>query len=309
MYCGDDDCYDVLGVKQSATMSEVKRAYRTLSLAVHPDKNTSPDAKGKFQRLAQAYEVLSDARLRRAYDYALEHPDELVYNRMRYYNAHAYKYWQTDARAVVFGIIVLVSGVQYANQHLVYQSAMSRVRKTPKYRHLVKRLQAELAAGGRNGAACLVPARKRSAAKPKKGETEAGLQAAEAAADAEVSASIGGGYSKPDVRELLGVQIAMLPYTLCKAIAWEAQWVLRYRIRKEEYDEAAQAYLTRRALGLSERRWAAQLEEARRWALNQALWVPANARVFREADARREGKAARKAARARIGDISNLIDD
>lgn len=133
------------------------------------DKNASPDAKAKFQRLAQAYEVpfphphlqavwpeqqqpllcaeahgkrprhrrastrlapkalahaqvLSDARLRRAYDYALEHPEELMYNRMRFYNAHAYKYWQTDARAVVLGFIVLVSGVQYMNQHFVYQS-------------------------------------------------------------------------------------------------------------------------------------------------------------------------------------------
>lgn len=67
-------------------------------------------------------QVLSDARLRRAYDYALEHPEELMYNRMRFYNAHAYKYWQTDARAVVLGFIMLVSGVQYVNQHFVYQS-------------------------------------------------------------------------------------------------------------------------------------------------------------------------------------------
>ena len=51
------------------------------------------------------------------------------------------------------------------------------------------------------------------------GEAEKGLKAAEAAADAEVSASIGGGYSKPDVRELLGAQIAMLPVTLYKARA------------------------------------------------------------------------------------------
>ena len=49
------------------------------------------------------------------------------------------------------------------------------------------------------------------------GEAEEGLKAAEAAADAEVAASIGGGYSKPDVRELLGAQIAMLPVTLYKA--------------------------------------------------------------------------------------------
>ncbi len=70
-----------------------------------------------------------------------------------------------------------------------------------------------------------------------------------------------------------------------------------------------QAYITRRALGLSELRWAAQSEEARRSALDRALWVPPNMKALREAEARREGKAARKAARARVGDISNLIDD
>lgn len=56
------------------------------------------------------------------------------------------------------------------------RQAMARVRKTPKYRHLVKRLQAEQAAGGKNGAA---PARKRPSGKPKKvrlgGDVDRGL--------------------------------------------------------------------------------------------------------------------------------------
>ncbi len=50
------------------------------------------------------------------------------------------------------------------------------------------------------------------------GDAEAELKAAEAAADAEVAASAaGGGFAKPDVRELLGAQLALLPYTACKA--------------------------------------------------------------------------------------------
>ena len=48
------------------------------------------------------------------------------------------------------------------------RQAMARVRKTPKYRHLVKRLQAEQAASGKHGAAGLTPVRKRPSAKPKK---------------------------------------------------------------------------------------------------------------------------------------------
>ncbi len=45
---------------------------------------------------------------------------------------------------------------------------MTRARKTPKYRHLVKRLQAELATGGKGGAQCTAPARKRTGSKGKK---------------------------------------------------------------------------------------------------------------------------------------------
>ncbi len=52
------------------------------------------------------------------------------------------------------------------------------------------------------------------------GEADAELKAAEAAADAEVTASgLGSGYAKPDVRELLAVQMAMLPYTAYKVRA------------------------------------------------------------------------------------------
>ena len=73
-------------------------------------------------RLSVRPQVLADARLRKAYDYALEHPDEHMYNSMRYYNAAAVKYWKTDARAVVLSIIAVVSGIQYANQYWVYES-------------------------------------------------------------------------------------------------------------------------------------------------------------------------------------------
>jgi hypothetical protein len=77
-------------------------------------------------------QVLADARLRKAYDYALEHPDEHMYNSMRYYNAAAVKYWQTDARAVVLSIIAVVSGIQYANQYWVYESVRPRPPALPR---------------------------------------------------------------------------------------------------------------------------------------------------------------------------------
>jgi molecular chaperone DnaJ len=63
------DYYEVLGVQQTATEVEIKRAYRTLAVQHHPDKNQGDkDAEEKFKEAAEAYSVLSDPEKRAAYD-------------------------------------------------------------------------------------------------------------------------------------------------------------------------------------------------------------------------------------------------
>lgn len=62
------DYYKVLGISKGASEDEMKKAYRKQALRFHPDKNKSPGAEDKFKEIAEAYDVLSDAKKRDIYD-------------------------------------------------------------------------------------------------------------------------------------------------------------------------------------------------------------------------------------------------
>ncbi|MBR4338345.1 MAG: molecular chaperone DnaJ [Bacteroidaceae bacterium] len=63
------DYYEVLGVAKNATEEEIKKAYKTLAIKYHPDRNPGDKAaEEKFKEAAEAYSVLSDKEKRARYD-------------------------------------------------------------------------------------------------------------------------------------------------------------------------------------------------------------------------------------------------
>ena len=57
-----------MGVSKDANDNEIKKAFRALSLKYHPDRNPTEDTTEKFQKIGEAYEVLSDSEKRNQYD-------------------------------------------------------------------------------------------------------------------------------------------------------------------------------------------------------------------------------------------------
>jgi DnaJ family protein B protein 4 len=71
----EEDYYTILNVPETASLEEIKKSYRKMSLKYHPDKNSQDsDAVSKFHKISEAYGILCDAEKRKEYDLMRSNP-------------------------------------------------------------------------------------------------------------------------------------------------------------------------------------------------------------------------------------------
>ncbi|KZV61132.1 DnaJ-domain-containing protein [Peniophora sp. CONT] len=74
--CKVTQYYEILDLKKDCEEADVKKAYRKLALALHPDKNGAPGADEAFKMVSKAFQVLSDGDKRAVYDRSGGDPDQ-----------------------------------------------------------------------------------------------------------------------------------------------------------------------------------------------------------------------------------------
>jgi len=265
IYCGDRDCYSVLGVERDSGRREISKAYRKLAQRWHPDMFRTEEEKAvgekKFMQIATAYETLRDDESRAEYDYMLDHPEEMWRNMYRYYRRRVGP--KVDVRLVLAVTISLISAGQYYFAWTNYSEAIKCLSAIPKYR-----IQAtELAKS---------EGLLRKDKKADRGKSKEELREEEENIIRGVIADkmdIKGGYAKPHWSDVLWVQLVVLPYTVYTWAAFYLRWLWKFGLRREEYGRQEQLYVIRKNLGMSAGQFGQMEEEEVEDMLEQELWV------------------------------------
>jgi len=265
LFCGSDNCYELLGIERNATNREVKRAYRRLSLELHPDKNNHPDAAAQFAAIATANGILSNEYSRNEYNDFLDHPENYYWYYMKAQYAP-----KSSVSVVITGLILICTALHWFNAQHNYKNMLKRVKSAPEYAQRVQ----ELIKSG----------------------------AADSVEEAEQMVQVQG-LSAPTWRDSLPVALVKLPFVISKWLFWLLHWLVAYKVLKRDYNQEDKEYLVKQRLRiLTESQWLLIEPETRAELVEARVWEEAAWQQFlqqKRIESNRQGKGGFRKARKR----------
>lgn len=271
LYCGMENCYDVLGASRESSRDEIIKLYRNLAKKWHPDRFHKKDEKAaateKFRQIATAYEVLREDESKKDYNDMLDDPEQ--------YYRHYYRYYRrvygakVDARWVILGFICITSICHYFVMVSRYNEAIDYFSQDRKYRYKAQEIakQRKLLPipdkqSGRDATTGSKRNRHKSKDEIKEQEEIIIRQIIEENLD------IRGGFAKPDVKKIFWLQLPVFLFNYCY---WYVRWVYLFDLKGEDYGEDEKIYLISKYLGVSEEQLC--VNEDIDSLLRQELWI------------------------------------
>ena len=183
-----------------------------------------------------------------------------------------------DVRIVLLALVTVVSAVQYYSAWYNFEQTINHLATVPKYRYQALEI-----------------AKNQGLIKDKpekvKGVTKDEMRKREEEIVRGVIADMmdkNGGYQRPELEQILWLQIVRFPNTVYKFVKFNIDWIWRFYILRNEYGSRETDYLTRRNLGLSERQWDAVGEDEKLVYSSRKLWEREAWRVWSEEKAEEE---------------------
>ncbi|CDF32412.1 unnamed protein product [Chondrus crispus] len=240
LFCGDDNCFELLGVRRNATKAEVRRAYRRLSAELHPDKRPGVEgAVEEFAKIGTAYETLTDNEKRAKYEDFLDNPGKYWQYLMD--NAKDVYAPKSNVYFVLTGIVGIVTLLHWLNMNYSYKQTLQRLRESQEFKREVSRL-----------------------VKSKQAKTK---EEAEAMINLDVV-----GLEEPDWRNLIIFKLMALPGCVARVMLWNINWIVAYKIRKQEYSDSDKIYLIQKNMKLSDQAWESLSVKDQQLYVSEELW-------------------------------------
>jgi DnaJ homolog subfamily C member 25 len=252
--------YDILNVTRESSKNEISRHYRQLARIYHPDTRETGDEE-MFKKIANAYEILKEDEARKDYDYMLDNPEAYYQNYYRYYRRKGPK---VDIRLVVFSTISVISLAQYFVRKARYKEALDYFVTVQKYRN--KAL--EIIASDKSHQDLMKESKKSKMSKTELKE----LQEKQIRKIIEENMDIKGAYEKPNIKDILWIQLLISPWTITKYVIWYVTWIINFNVMGKPYGEEEKLHLIRKNLGLGVYQFNAIEEEKIHEYLHLELW-------------------------------------